>query len=802
MTQTHPHRFFRHAIEPLEARIAPALVLVNPLADIVAGPGKGATVDLSEMFDSGAEHPNHTLVRFVTSYIDPAAPTVSQEIFIELFDDEAPLTVQNFLHYVQEQKAIGNYEGTFFHRAVTGFVLQGGGIDEKTRSHIDVDLPVHNEFSSARSNLRGTVAMAKVGGDPNSATSEFFFNVADNADQLDDQNGGFTVFARVLTGMEVVDAIVALPRVDQTVPVQNYNRDPDNDPTTKPPAIKRDNLIVIDDIQIIGEKGDASGIVFSLPATGAVTDLNGQPSSLVTAKIVGTDLQLAYNPAGSGVAKVKVQATRDGETVTDEFMVTVKPNLIGNIVVDQLDANIVGGDTHKARLRLGNNGAAALNTAVTAVFYLSKIDGRASDGTALGPDPDGAILDDSDKGIGAIINQHLSLEGGKSITLSAHLNVPKELVSSDARYRVIANLVSGAPDPDQLFTDDDEAIGREHTWTNRFGTFSIGGQTRTHAHLTYVEPDGDTVTLSMNGAGSGRVTVDGNDRDLEVSGTKAGSTLHLTTDRGGRVALHNVEISAPIGAAKLRAVDLSGFFTAAAGARVIELGDINSNSTFSLGAFGKTNAGSAKITLGHVHDVVFESLMPIASLRAVDWLDTQGDNDSLSAPTLGSLTITGGGATRGDFEADVILSAGRPFKSFHVTGFVKDSTITTNGPIASVIVGGMDHANIFAGVTARPTTIDEIKSAADIRSFRVSGVGNENAFIDSDVVARAFNRIVLLGVDGQSGTDDFGIVADFVKHYVRVTPTATIRGTGFDDPARFSPAGEADRDGNFVVKIL
>jgi cyclophilin family peptidyl-prolyl cis-trans isomerase len=299
--------------------------------------------------------PTITLVRFATNYIDPEAPTVSQDIFIELFDDEAPLTVQNFLHYVEEQKANGNYEGTFFHRAGTNFVLQGGGFEEKTRSHINVDLPVHNEFNAARSNLRGTLAMAKLAGDPNSATSEFFFNLGNNSASLDDQNGGFTVFGQVLTGMEVVDAIVALPRVDQQqdqtgLPVQNYDRDPDHNSQTPAPPIKRSNLIVIDDIEVIHEKGDASGIVYSLPPTGAVTDLSGQPSSLVTAKIVGTDLQLAYQRGGSGVAKVTVEATRDGETVTDEFMVTIKPNLIGNITEDRLDTIIVGGDSHVAKV--------------------------------------------------------------------------------------------------------------------------------------------------------------------------------------------------------------------------------------------------------------------------------------------------------------------------------------------------------------------------------------------------------------------------------------------------------------------
>ncbi|MFT7221510.1 MAG: peptidyl-prolyl cis-trans isomerase A (cyclophilin A), partial [Candidatus Azotimanducaceae bacterium] len=128
---------------------------------------------------------------------------------ILMLEDEAPLTVQNFLGYVNR----GDYNGTFVHRSIPGFVVQGGGYryDESDGSapHIVTQLPVVNEFGI--SNTRGTVAMAKLGGDPNSATSEWFVNLGDNSGNLDDQNGGFTVFGRVLDdGMTVVDQIAAL----------------------------------------------------------------------------------------------------------------------------------------------------------------------------------------------------------------------------------------------------------------------------------------------------------------------------------------------------------------------------------------------------------------------------------------------------------------------------------------------------------------------------------------------------------------------------------------------------------------
>lgn len=133
---------------------------------------------------------------------------------IQLYDSAAPATVQNFLRYVGS----GAYDGSFFHRSVPGFVVQGGGYTWNTDAgplKVPAGPPVVNEFSATRSNLRGTVAMAKLGGDPNSATTEWFVNLANNAANLDAQNGGFTVFGKVTTtGMAVMDRIAALQSVN------------------------------------------------------------------------------------------------------------------------------------------------------------------------------------------------------------------------------------------------------------------------------------------------------------------------------------------------------------------------------------------------------------------------------------------------------------------------------------------------------------------------------------------------------------------------------------------------------------
>lgn len=136
-------------------------------------------------------------------------------IELEMLEDDAPKTVANFLSYIEADR----YQKTFIHRSVDDFIIQGGGFSFIDGSAADVPAfaAVENEFKV--SNTRGTVAMAKLGDQPDSATSQWFINVADNSSNLDNQNGGFTVFARVIgDGMAVVDAINQLPTINAGSP--------------------------------------------------------------------------------------------------------------------------------------------------------------------------------------------------------------------------------------------------------------------------------------------------------------------------------------------------------------------------------------------------------------------------------------------------------------------------------------------------------------------------------------------------------------------------------------------------------
>ena len=127
---------------------------------------------------------------------------------IELYPDKAPKSVENFLQYVRDRY----YDGTVFHRVIDGFMVQGGGFTADLRQK-PTRAPVANEANNGLSNLRGTVAMARTN-DPNSATAQFFVNVVDNQrlDYVSAENGytwGYTVFGKIVEGMDVVDLIKA-----------------------------------------------------------------------------------------------------------------------------------------------------------------------------------------------------------------------------------------------------------------------------------------------------------------------------------------------------------------------------------------------------------------------------------------------------------------------------------------------------------------------------------------------------------------------------------------------------------------
>jgi peptidyl-prolyl cis-trans isomerase B (cyclophilin B) len=145
------------------------------------------------------------------------------KIKVELFEDKAPITVKNFLGYVDDKF----YDGTVFHRVMPTFMVQGGGFEPGMKQKKTKD-PIKNESNNGLSNARGTLAMARTP-NPDSATSQFFINVVDNK-RLDrsDDDAGYCVFGKVVDGMDVVEKIKAVKtgtKVQKGVEINGQLRD-------------------------------------------------------------------------------------------------------------------------------------------------------------------------------------------------------------------------------------------------------------------------------------------------------------------------------------------------------------------------------------------------------------------------------------------------------------------------------------------------------------------------------------------------------------------------------------------------
>lgn len=298
---------FAASCDALECRQLLAATNILPFGSVELPSSEDSTsFTLSEHFDDPA-------IEGSTVRID--SPLGS--FIVETFDRITPITAQNFI----DLATAGNYDDMFVHRSVPGFVIQGGGFNypegATSPGSVTNNGTIVNEFDNwfdaelgglaagTPLNLRGTVSMAKVGGNPDSATSQWFVSLADNSAILDPQNGGFTVFAQVLyDGMDTVDAIAALDRVNA------------GDPFSELPvrgevgtAIVRDDLVTT--TTTVVEK-----LAYEVTS-------NSNPG-LLTASLVDGQLQIVPVTGQIGVAAVTVTATDlEGNTVSDTIEVTV-----------------------------------------------------------------------------------------------------------------------------------------------------------------------------------------------------------------------------------------------------------------------------------------------------------------------------------------------------------------------------------------------------------------------------------------------------------------------------------------------
>ncbi len=277
-------------------------VFINPpsLAAPVAGPA------LPNLALNAGSAP--VLVSLTSLFADPDVSSAVRlttdlgPVDFAFYPGSAPATVANFLGYLNR----GDFINTIFHRSIPGFIIQAGAFRaDATASAVTTQLPVVNEPNV--SSRRGTVAMAKLGGNPDSATNQFFINLADNSSNLDNQNEGFTVFARVAgNGMSVADAIAALP-------TQNYASV--NGALTDTP-VRGVTPVNYDPAALVRISGASVVAPLHLSASSSLP-------SVASAAVTGTNLTIS--PLARGTTVITLTAVDlDNLTVTSSFEVTVR----------------------------------------------------------------------------------------------------------------------------------------------------------------------------------------------------------------------------------------------------------------------------------------------------------------------------------------------------------------------------------------------------------------------------------------------------------------------------------------------
>lgn len=288
-------------------------VLNQPIADRSGLAGFPLTVNLATAF--GTEAIDDQVVRFTSQFSSGGVPIVMD---MALFSNRTPITRQNFLKYVTD----GDYTNSFIHRSSPGFVIQGGAsnIINSVIGSIPTDPPIVNEFGV--SNTLGTISMAKLGGNPNSATSQWFVSLGANTNNLDFQNGGFTVFGRMTRSTFGSAQIFGNPL---NFPVFNYSGIYNELPLWYQhvfgSGLKVSEFILFPSVALVplpaGEAGESSTLTYNVVS-------NSNPA-LATASIQPAGvLSLAPVPGQAGTTVLTVRATDSvGNTVDDSFALTV-----------------------------------------------------------------------------------------------------------------------------------------------------------------------------------------------------------------------------------------------------------------------------------------------------------------------------------------------------------------------------------------------------------------------------------------------------------------------------------------------
>lgn len=720
--RTRPAAARTVAAEAFEPRlmfhgVAPAL----PLPNVVRPAGDTPdVVDLSQSFNTTA---GPTRVAFDFD---------AGRVIVELFESAAPLTVANFLNYVRSDR----FDDTIIHRsAILGaptfspFVVQGGGFRASDLVHIATDPPVRNEFR-ANTQQRGTISMAKQGNNPNSATSEWFFNLRDNRDTLDAQNGGFTSFGQVVgNGMSVVDRIAALPVVVQTAP-SPFNELSDF-PIQNFPPTPQDYVNVT--------------TIAELPELTSVTSDN---TGLVNPVLQGTQLTLNYVAGATGVANVTINALdHTGAAVTQTFTVQV-----GGASVAVGEGAAAGSITYT-----DGDGTAGLISVKGGSVNVQFT------GTGLAQTPAGRNV--AVAGTNAEIFSITVTGGTPSITVKGTGGTDQRLVVSNGISGGAIRSFAGREVILRGTSNIAQGIGRLDLAQAQDAAITIGtspdGRLLPTINLSTGANDTDiTSSAAIKSIRFGSWTSD--DSEPDVLTAPFVGTLQSAGDFAGGLTVNGAPLARTLNNVRVGgAVSGAWNITGAAGS-------ITANSTAATWTANFNNIINSVKVAGDLSGNVTASAIRTARAATV----------SLARLTL--LQPAGPGA----------VSLG----SLRATGAMTDSTITSaGGDILSVTVGSMTGSYLATGVAFTggvPTDVGQFLTASTIWSVNVRN-RTAASFANSVIAAANLGRMNLGVVNTANNGTVFGLGAQFISSVNAVDQAgAPIRFARLDATAESQQRGD------------
>lgn len=687
-------------VETLERRLVLSVTVTSPIGLQDVPENTPTTIDVAP----------HITDTSVTGTVVEFSTTLGV-IDVELFNSAAPNTVNNFLQYVNS----GLYNGTIIHRTVNDQtntppfqVVQGGGF-LPDGSPISTFAPVANEFSMP--NVRGTIAMAKPGNNPDGATSQWFFNDSTNP-ALDDpaNDGGFTVFGMVINGLNIVDAIEGLPTVDGSALNPQFGTTLPVLSSTASNLLASSNLVTVNSVT-------------ELPKVSlhAVSD----NLELINPTVSGSQLTLNPAPGRSGFCHVTV-------TASDFF---------GNLATERFVVQVVPSAARMTTLTLGAGHPRTVTYSETGGLHATvSLSGPGSAVLTFGGD----ALKVSNAG------DHVAGDNVQLISIAATGTTGASALSIRG---------SGGPrraplDIGPITTDGSLAMVRLRRAALEAGLYVASGLGT--ANIDYLNSE----SISVGGTlAPGRLLAIRGLFWSDVNVVSAEPIASIVVDAWS----NSDNVSESIQAPYVRSVRSKGNFTP--GLQLSGTGAPHSNAIGNLnikGTIGGTWAFTGalpSLSVGSI-EADFNGKFN-APLHA---LSVRGNvSGMLSAPAIGMMSVRGS-MTAATLTLTNVLAAGTiDLAALHVSGGINMSTISAAGNIGLVSAGTISGSNVYAGVGTisgggnLPALSSDFAASASIGAVTLHPPRKTIAFTNSAIAARSLGNLSLASTAVNNGGFPFGI---------------------------------------------